>query len=316
MESAATIAKEGDSDSLLVVRHGKLALENYWNAKTRSDVQQMYSATKSPFAFLVGRAIAKGYIKDLDQPIVDIVPEVAGDGRKALTFRNVMAMESGLEQSRELDQGDAQEQRSQYEAVVRRAVTQKPYAYYHYNNAGYRLLFTALERASGMSIPDLTRQELFEPLGMEGAYWVELRAADTLKGYQSIRMRPIDLAKVGQVMLNGGRWGGEVYLDAVYIDTIKSVASSRANPSYGLFWHLNSGEFYLSYYESDRMKGNLMPGTPPDAIVNYGSRGQLIVVIPSLDIVWVRTGPGIASTLWERNSFVTKLSAAIVIAAE
>lgn len=59
-----------------------------------------------------------------------------------------------------------------------------------------------------------------------------------------------------------------------------------------------------------------MPGTPPDAVANYGSRGQLIVAIPSLSLVWIRTGQNIPSTIWERNSFVTKLSAAVVKAAK
>ena len=207
---------------------------------------------------------------------------------------------------------DAQKQRSQFEAVLNRSVTQEPYRWYHYNNAGYRLMFTALERASGKTIPELTREELFEPLGMQEAYWVELKAGDELKGYQSIRMRPRDLAKVGQVMLNGGEWGGQPYLSEDFVKEIATAPAPDANPSYGLFWHLNSGGFYLSFYESERLDGNLMPGTPADAIANYGSRGQLIVAIPSLDLVWVRTGPNIPSTLWEKDSFVTRLSAAII----
>lgn len=60
LDKAAAIAEEGGSNSLLVVRDGKLVYEKYWNGKTRADVQQMYSATKSPFAFVVGRAIEKG----------------------------------------------------------------------------------------------------------------------------------------------------------------------------------------------------------------------------------------------------------------
>ena len=103
--SAARIAQEGGSDSLVVVRGGNLVLERYWNGKTANDVQQMYSATKSPFVFVVGRAIQKGYINSLEQPIVELVPEIEGKGREVLTFRNLLAMESGLEQSRALDEG-------------------------------------------------------------------------------------------------------------------------------------------------------------------------------------------------------------------
>lgn len=313
---ATAIAAEAGSDSLLVVHNDKIVLEKYWNDKTRADVQQMYSATKSPFAFVVGRALANGYFKSLDQPIVELVPEIAGDGREVLTFRNIMAMESGLEQERALDERDARAELGQFEIVLRRKVTREPYARYDYNNAGYRLLFTALERASGKTIPQLTREELFEPLGMMGAYWVELRTPEALKGYQSIRMRPIDLAKIGQIMLNRGLWRGERYLPEAYVEAMVTAPAPDANPSYGLFWHLNGGSHLLSYYESDRIDGMILPGTPSDAIANYGSRGQVLVAVPSLDLVWIRTGPNIPGTIWENKSFIPKLSAAIVAAVD
>jgi len=312
LDSAAEFAKHGGADSLIVMRRGDIVYEKYWNGKKRSDVQQMYSATKSPFVFVVFRAVQKGYIKSIDQPITDFVPELKGKGREQLTFRNIMAMESGLAQAQALDQEDGKMQRSHLDAALNREVTDPPFSKYLYNNAGYRILFYALEKASGMSIPELTAQELFEPLGMEGAYWVELKKDGKHMGYQSIRMRPIDMAKVAQVMLNNGKWNGKRYLKREYIKDMSTAPSPEANPSYGLFWHLNGGDFFLSYWESDRVDSRLLPGTPPDAITNYGSQGQLVTVIPSLDLVWVRTGKNPPSTLWVKNGHVAQLSAAVV----
>jgi quinoprotein glucose dehydrogenase len=96
------------------------------------------------------------------------------------------------------------------------------------------------------------------------------------------------------------------------IHELETAPGPEANPSYGLFWHLNSGDFYRSFFASEKIDGQLLPGTPDDAIINYGNRGQLITAIPSLNLAWVRTGPNIPSTLWQKNSFVTELSAAIV----
>ncbi|MFP6584844.1 MAG: serine hydrolase, partial [Candidatus Hydrogenedentota bacterium] len=127
LDKAAAIAEEGGSESLLVARDGKIVYEKYWGGKTRADVQQMYSATKSPFAFVVGRAIERGYIKGLDQPLVELVPEIAGKGREQLTFRNILAMESGLEQSREMDAQDAKRGLSQFEVVMERGVSHEPF---------------------------------------------------------------------------------------------------------------------------------------------------------------------------------------------
>lgn len=186
-----------------------------------------------------------------------------------------------------------------------------PFERYHYNNAAYRLLFYALETATGKSVPELSRDELFAPLGMTGAHWMEWRQGESSLGYQSLRMRPRDLAKVGLVMLAGGEWRGERYLPADFVREMTTAPAPEVNPSYGLFWHLN-GPFFLSYWESDRIDERLLPGTPDDAFGNYGSGGQLLFCVPSLDLVWVRTGPSIPSTLWQRPSWVAELSRAIV----
>ena len=314
LEAAARLAGSTHADALLILRHGRLVFERYWNDRGPEDVQQTYSTTKGALALLVGRVLERGDIESLDQPIVDFVPELAGQGRSALTFRNVMAMESGLAQWPALDREDAAAGRSQLEAVRARGTTHDPYEYFIYNSAAYRLLFTALERATGLSLPDLTRDELFAPLGMTGAYWVEIRSDDRLLGYQSIRMRPRDAAKVGQVLLDDGRWNGDRYLPAAFIAQLRTAPAPDANPSYGLFWHLNAGDYYLSYRESNFVRSRLLPGTPPDAIANFGNGGQIVVIVPSLDLVWVRTGRQIPSNIWEPNGTVAQLSAAIAAA--
>ena len=74
-EPVIRLAEDNNSDALLILYNGQVVFEQYWNGKGSDDVQQMYSATKSPFSFLVGRAIQKGYIQSLDQKIVDLVPE-------------------------------------------------------------------------------------------------------------------------------------------------------------------------------------------------------------------------------------------------
>ena len=79
-------------------------------------------------------------------------------------------------------------------------------------------------------------------------------------------MRPRDLAKVGQVMLNDGVWNGARYLPAEYIEQLRTAPAPEANPSYGLFWHLNAGDYYLSYRESNFVRNRLLPGTPRDRV--------------------------------------------------
>ena len=314
LERLARLAETTHADSLLVIHRGRLVFERYWNDRGPDDVQQTYSGTKSAFSLLVGRVLARGDIESLDQPLVDFVPELAGQTRDLMTFRNVMAMTSGLAQWPALDREDREAGRSQLEAVLARGMTHAPHDYFIYHNAAYRVLFTALERATGLSLPDLTRRELFEPLGMKGAYWVEIHTDERLLGYQSIRMRPRDLAKVGQVLLNDGLWNGQRYLPAEYIAQLRTAPTPKANPSYGLFWHLNAGDWYLTYRESDFVRQRLLPGTPTDAVAAWGASGQIAVVVPSRDLVWVRTGRRIPSNIWTPGGTTAQLSAAAVAA--
>ncbi|MBM63601.1 MAG: hypothetical protein CL484_11710 [Acidobacteria bacterium] len=316
LEQAASLAEPTHADALLVIRHGRIVLERYWNGRKPTDVQQTYSTTKGAVAFLVGRVLERGHIESLDQSIANFVPEIAGQTRENMTFRNVMAMQSGLAQWPALDRADRQSGRSQLEAVGARGMTHQPFQYFIYSSTAYRLLFTALERATGMNLPDLSRKEIFGPLGMTGAYWVEIHSQDRFLGYQSIRMRPRDMAKLGQVLLNNGHWKGSQYLPTGYMQLLRTAPAPKINPSYGLFWHLNSGEFYLSYRESNYRRNRLLPGSPPDTIVNFGNGGQIIAIVPSLDLVWTRTGRQIPSNIWSNSSTVAQLSAAIIRAVD
>ena len=113
---------------------------------------------------------------------------------------------------------------TQLEIALERAVIARPFEKYHYNNAAYRLTFTALERAAGMDLEDLTAAEIFDPLSFGGAHWVRIYAVseegERFTGYQSVRITPRDFAKSAQVILDRGLWNGERFLSASYVDML------------------------------------------------------------------------------------------------
>jgi CubicO group peptidase (beta-lactamase class C family) len=310
---ALEIAEAGGSDSLLVLRSGRIVLEQYWHDRSADDLQQTYSGTKSLFSLLVGRAISKGYLDDLDHPIQDLIPELPVAFTQ-LTFRNIMAMESGVANSPEIE-AMGQTGQTQFDIAISREVTRPPFQYYHYNNAPYRLLFTALERASDRSLEALTIEEVFEPLDFNGAYWVRLYAVDEaasgndaerFTGYQSIRMTPSDFAKSSQIIIDDGLWQGRRYLPAAYTRALVAAPSPEANPSFGLFHHLNAGDHYHDFAWPDRIERKLVPGAPDDTFLMFGSGGQVTVGIPSRQLVIVRTGPNHGS-IYEADNYIARL---------
>ena len=305
LEGAARLAAGNESDSLLVIHDGAIVLERYWNGKGPGDVQQTYSGTKSLFALVVGRAIERGYLRDLDQPVRELVAEIPEE-QSAVTFRSVLAMESGVENSPEIE-GLGRSGRTQLDIALERRIIAAPFERYHYNNVVYRLLFTALERASGKSLEELTAEEALAPLSIDGAYWVRLYAVDgdteTFIGYQSIRLTPRDFAKSAQVILDGGVWNGERYLPQSYTAALVESPAPRVNPSFGLFHHLNAGDFFRDYSVPERIDRKLVPGAPDDTFLMFGSGGQLVAGVPSLRLVIVRTGGGRDSIYGEDNFF-------------
>jgi len=313
LANAAQLAADNASDSLLVIHNGRLLFEHYWNGKTESDVQQTYSGTKSLFSLLVGRAIARGYLEDLDQPIRRLVPEMPAS-QSQLTLRNVMAMESGIENSMEIE-GLGQTGKTQLEIALEREITGPPFERYHYNNAAYRLLFTALERASGMDLEELTAKEVFEPLSFSGAYWMRLFAVsnsdEQFTGYQSIRMIPRDFAKSAQVIVGEGVWGGEQFLPGGYVQSLIRSPAPEVNPSFGLFHHLNAGSYYRNSAVPDRIDRQLVPGVPGDLFLMFGAGGQVVAGVPSCKLVIVRTG-GNAGSIFEADNYIARLLRMVV----
>ena len=199
---------------------------------------------------------------------------------------------------------------TQLEIALERAVIARLFEKYHYNNAAYRLTFTALERASGMDLEDLTVAEIFDPLSFSGAHWMRIHAVseegERLTGYQSVRMTPRDFAKPAQVILDRGMWNGERFLSASYVDMPGRAPTPEVNPSFGLFHHLNAGSFCRNFAVPDIIGRQLLPGAPEDSFLMFGAGGQVVIGIPSLRLVIVRTGGG-SGSIYDADYYVADL---------
>ena len=312
VEAVASFARAHEAESLLVLREGELILERYWG-RQGGDLQQTYSGTKSLFSLLVLRLIANGALAGLDQPIRDLIPE-REDPQGQLTFRSIMAMQSGLENSPQIE-SLGETGLTQLEIGLQTPIVAPPFTTYYYNNAGYRLLFTALERATGMDLEALTETQLFEPLGFGSAHWQRLYWFDgnieRFQGYQSICMAPRDFAKSAQVIVDDGLWHGERFVDEGLCRELVKAPSPGDNPSFGLFHHLNAGSWFRAYVEPKRLERKLAPGCPDDLFLQYGAGGQMVAGSKSLRLVVARTGRDDGSSIYPRENHFIHLLAMI-----
>ena len=307
--AAASIAEEYNSDCLLVIRHGQLVHEQYWNGTTANDFQQTYSGTKSVFSLLVGRVIKRGYVEHFGQRVRDFIPEMP-KSQGQLTFHNVLAMMPGTLNVTAEVEGAGAKGFTHLDTALTREVVALPFARYSYNNSAYRLLHTALERASGKALEDLTAEEIFDPLFFsEGTHWVLNYATtpdkgDVFLGYQSIKMTPRDFAKSAQIIIDHGKWQGERFVDPNFADNLIKVQRPEVNPSFALFHHINGAAFFQM--DGKRIPHKLLPGAPDDTFLMYGNGGQIVAGIPSKDLVVVRTGNH-KESIYHKDNFIARL---------
>lgn len=219
---------EANAHAVLIASHGKLVYERYftgedwawatplgrvtYHAGLKHDLR---SITKSITSLLVGVAVDRGWIRDLDESVFAFFPEY-GDLRTAdkdrITLRHLLTMSAGFSWNEYLPYSDPtnSERRmidatDQYRYVLEQPLVRPPGQTYLYNGGLTALLAAIVQKVSERPIDVLARDALFEPLGIENVEWVRY-ANSTPNAASGIRMRPRDLARIGQMVLAKGVW--------------------------------------------------------------------------------------------------------------
>jgi len=238
--------------SVLVIRHGVLVLEAYpypFNAQTRHGV---YSVTKSITSALVGIAIGDELLSGVDTPVITYFPSVIldYDRKKDILVENLLAMNSGIEWSEPQHSGlsdlwaiNEAENPAQY--FFDRALVEEPGTVYNYNSGGSHLLSMMVQEVSGETAADFAAQRLFAPLGISDFSWQEDFTGHS-QGGTGLELLPVDMAKIGQLYLDGGQWQGNQILPADWVsDSMRVHSVYSPDVSYGYQWWLRAqGDVY------------------------------------------------------------------------
>ena len=207
------------------------------------------------------------------------LPSWKGTDKAGITIRNVLQMSSGLAWNEEYDPSSAgasdvvQMGLSADELAypVARPVAAPPGTRWLYSSGDAMLISEAIAKATGMSAAEYAKRKLFDPIGMEKADWWQDAAGHTL-GYCCLDATARAYARFGLLYLHQGRWGSEQVVPASWVkDSVTNAPGEH--PDYGYMWWLGD-----------------VDGVPKDLFDADGHDGQYIWVIPSLDLVVVRTG--------------------------
>lgn len=275
---------------LVVVRGGKLVLEHYgagpdfsWGKSygevsfgpdTRHDLR---SVTKSIVALLYGIALADGQVPEPEAPLLAQFPEyrdLAADPRRArLTVAHALTMTLGLawDEGRPYGRLDNDEigmelAPDRYRYLLERPVVEPPGHRWLYCGGASALIGRLVADGAGVSLSEYAAARLFGPLGIAGFEW--LAGDDAVASAASgLRLTPRDLARIGQVVLAGGVWGGEQVVPAGWLPAmLRPQATTDWGDEYGYQWYLGGTGAHRCAY-------------------GIGNGGQLLNVYPQLDMV-------------------------------
>ncbi|GLV60913.1 penicillin-binding protein [Dictyobacter sp. S3.2.2.5] len=284
--------------ALLVVRHGKLAFERYYQGFHQGSLHSISSATKSFIGALIGVALAQGKIESLDQHMLDFFPEIAAqehDPRKqVITLRHLLSLQTGFS-----EEYPHEFWREILRSALQRPMAEPPGQRFFYDNLSVDILAGVIERVTGMHVAEFADQTLFQTLGIwrdedtrfawkqEGmgphtwhgdALWDEkdgypwkVNGQGNSTGSFGAHFTAREMAKLGFLYLNGGQWDGAQIIPEEYVEESTREQSSGGPPvnaRYGYLWWIEQVHNLHAFFAS-----------------GYG--GKYIYVVPALDLVVV-----------------------------
>lgn len=262
--------------SLLIIRNNQVVLDAAFYPYRQQYAHDLASVTKSVTSLLIGIAIDKGLISSEHDTVMKYFPEytIKNDTLKLLTIKDLLNMASGFQCSwanREKELGQMQQQADWAGFMLDLPFSSKPGEKFAYCSGNFYLLAEILQRATKMKCHDFAKKYLFSVLQFDTTYWDENKNGVN-HGWGDLYMRPYDLAKLGSLLLNEGKWNGKQVVSAKWIQNIQPLHYVHNTESYGYGWWLDSEN--------------------PNEIQAMGRGGQRMFVLKDKNVVIVATGGG------------------------
>jgi len=277
--------------SLLIVRNGRLVLEEYFGDHDADELHELQSVSKSFTSALVGIAIDKGKIEGVDEKVLSFFPDMKGidnvdDRKRQMTLEDLLTMRSGTDyHERGPDSPHFQlnrKNRGWTKFILDRPMISKPGTKFRYDSGAVILTSAILRAHYGDHADRFAEKHLFAPLGIKKYEWYKNAEGHPHTG-GGLDLRSQDMAKFGLLYLRDGRWDGKQVVPAAWVATslsrhVEFDSSRGGTVGYGYWWWV-------------------MPPDPDgtgkqDIYGAFGFKGQYIFLVPEHDMVVVVTAGG------------------------
>jgi CubicO group peptidase (beta-lactamase class C family) len=287
-------------DSLIVLRQGRPVFEKYYNGIRGDAPHTMQSQTKSVTALLLGAAIDQGFLKSENEPVSRFFPaafDAADKLKTAMTIKHLLTMSAGIDWEEMLPQEDPKNDNTKMfrsedwlAYVLARPMAVSPGTVFKYNSGSPIMVAAIIEKATGLRLEEFARKALFEPLEINDFTWLKNSKGFCHAG-GGLALKPMDMAKIGELVLNKGIWKGRRIISEGWIEraTTPRFMTEFDKSGYGYFW-------WTKDYD-------LGDGRKTRVISSRGAGGQYTHILPEYGIVMAFT---------ERNSTTPQVGGMIL----
>ncbi|MFY9153577.1 MAG: serine hydrolase [Prolixibacteraceae bacterium] len=265
-----------ENHSFMMLRHGKVIAEGWWKPYGPEYKHIMFSASKTFTATAVGLAVSENRLKVTDKIISFFpysLPDSISDYMKEMTVKDLLTMSAGQdpEPSAWGAGGDWMT------TFISTEPKFKPGSVFKYNNMATFMLSAIVQQVTGETVFDYLLPRIFKPLGIRGIDW-DLNPQGITMGMIGLRLRTEDLAKFGQLLLNGGVWNGKQLIPKEWVKEATAFHIKNSGPE----GENSKSDWEQGYaYQMWRGKNN--------TVRLDGMAGQFVVIIPDKDAIVVFT---------------------------
>ena len=296
MSEAAKNGNFGQIHCILIVRDGKLIFEEYYGGYHVNRLHPLASVTKSIVSILIGIAVDRGYIADIDSSIREYFPEYSDiftnePQKKDLTTRHLLTMSSGFEwdewsypYTSSLNSYYQMEHSSNWTRfVLELPLIHTPGSIFTYNTANSIIQGDIIHNVCEQAADQWAESVLFEPLEITSYSWTKQNNGLPQTG-GGLSLRPRDLAKIGFLLINAGKWQNQQIISQSWIEqSIIPAVTIWSGVKYGFNWWLRSLPDINNFEPQDN-----------DIIYGFGYAGQYLFIIPRLEMI-------VVCTSWNEN---------------
>lgn len=286
-------------DGIVISQHGKILYEEYFNGLTNESLHDSRSSFKSITGLLIGIAIDKGFIKSVKDKIYPYFPEYKkfnnwDSRKKSITIQDLLEMKAGFDCEEWDNTKNCEDEMTASKDWLKFSLdlpmAYSPGTYWAYNTSNTMILGGIIANASKMSVSEFAEKYLFGPLGIKKYRWTKDPSGHEMTG-GSFYMLPTDMTKIGELVLNKGKWKADQIVSEKWIkeatqaiteiENFSNVAISKAESAipqptyYGYTW-------YNEEIRTDKIRHNI--------VFASGNGGQYMMVIASLNLVISFTG--------------------------